>query len=77
MAGWPRIRLTAMTCRARLSWRSPRRLSVSGRAMIEALAAGERDPRQLAALAKGRLRAKLDALEMACDGRFTGAHGQM
>lgn len=52
-------------------------LGVSGRAMIEALAAGERDPRRLAALAKGRLRAKLDALEMACDGRFTGAHGQM
>jgi len=45
--------------------------------MIEALAAGERDPRRLAALAKGRLRAKLDALEMACDGRFTEAHGQM
>jgi transposase len=52
-------------------------LGVSGRAMIEALAAGERDPRRLAALAKGRLRAKLDALEMACDGRFTDAHGQM
>src|SRR5690348_5359616 len=51
-----------------------RLLGVSGRAMIEALAAGERDPRQLAALAKGRLRAKLDALEMACDGRFTDAH---
>ena len=52
-------------------------LGVPGRAMIEALAAGERDPRRLAALAKGRLRAKLDALEMACDGRFTEAHGQM
>jgi transposase len=31
-------------------------MGVSGRAMIEALIAGERDPRALAELAKGRLR---------------------
>jgi transposase len=52
-------------------------LGVSGRAMIEALIAGERDPWRLADLAKGRLRAKLDELQMACDGRFTAAHAQM
>ena len=45
--------------------------------MIEALIAGERDPRVLAGLARGRLRAKLDELEMACDGRFTAGHAQM
>jgi transposase len=45
--------------------------------MIEALIGGERDPQRLAALAKGRLRAKLDALELACDGRFTASHAQM
>ena len=33
-------------------------LGVSGRAMLQALAAGETDPQALAALAKGRLRAK-------------------
>ena len=49
-------------------------LGVSGREMIEALIGGERDPRRLA---KGRLRAKLDDLQMACDGRFTGGHAQM
>lgn len=52
-------------------------LGVSGRLMIEALIAGERDPQQLAGRAKGRLRAKLDALELACDGRFTASHAQM
>lgn len=33
-------------------------LGVSGRAMLEALIAGERDPHRLAALAKGRMRVK-------------------
>lgn len=52
-------------------------LGVSGRAMIEALISGERDPARLAELAKGRLRARLDDLQMACDGRFTSGHAQM
>ncbi|MCW2881174.1 MAG: hypothetical protein JWQ95_5274 [Sphaerisporangium sp.] len=52
-------------------------LGVSGRDMIEALIAGERDPRVLANLARGVLRAKLDDLVMACDGRFTDTHAQM
>ncbi len=52
-------------------------LGVSGRQMIEALIGGERDPWRLACLAKGRLRAKLDDLEMACDGRFTAGHAQL
>lgn len=52
-------------------------LGVSGRAMITALIAGERDPQTLAGLAKGVLRRKLDDLAMACDGRFTDAHAVM
>ena len=52
-------------------------LGASGRAMIEALIAGERNPGRLADLAKGRLRAKTDALQLACDGRFTPSHAQM
>ena len=52
-------------------------LGVSGRAMIEALIGGERDPARLAGLAKGVLRRKAGELAMACDGRFTAAHGQM
>jgi transposase len=52
-------------------------LGASGRAMIEALIAGERNPGQLAGLAKGLLRRKTDELQMACEGRFTAAHAQM
>jgi transposase len=52
-------------------------LGVSGRDMVEALIAGERDPFVLAGLARGRLRAKLDQLQMACDGRFTAGHAQL
>jgi transposase len=52
-------------------------LGKSGRAMIEALIAGERDPGRLADLALGRLRRKTEELQMACDGRFTAAHAQM
>ena len=54
-----------------------RLLLKSGRAMIEALIAGERDPARLAGLALGVLRRKTDELQMACDGRFTAGHGQM
>jgi transposase len=52
-------------------------LGVSGRDMIEALIGGERNPFALAELARGRLRAKLDDLQMACDGRFTAGHAQL
>jgi len=50
---------------------------VSGRAMMEALIAGERNPGVLADLARGVLRRKIEGLQMACDGRFTASHGQM
>jgi transposase len=50
---------------------------VSGRAMLEALIAGERDPKRLAGLARKRARAKLADLEEALDGRFTDHHGRL
>jgi transposase len=49
-------------------------LGVSGRAMLKALAAGERDPGVLAELARGRLRAKLPQLRQALRGRFGDHH---
>lgn len=45
-------------------------MGVSGRAMIEALLHGTTDPVALANLARGRLRAKLPALQDALRGRF-------
>ena len=49
-------------------------LGVSGRAMLAALIAGERDPVVLADLAKGRLRLKIPALRQALRGRFGEHH---
>jgi transposase len=50
---------------------------VSGRAMIEALIAGQRSPRMLAELAKGRARTRRTALAEALDGRFTDHHARL
>jgi transposase len=48
---------------------------VSGRQMLAALIAGERNPKVLAQLARGRMRAKLSVLEEAFTGFFTDHHG--
>jgi transposase len=48
---------------------------VSGRAMLEAIAAGERNPTTLAQLARGTMRGKIARLEEALDCAFvTGEH---
>ena len=48
---------------------------VSGREMLNAIAAGQRDPRVLAQLARGTMRAKIKRLEEALDcAFFTGEH---
>jgi len=47
---------------------------VSGRAMLDALAAGERSPKALAQLARTSLRRKISALEEAFTGHFTEHH---
>jgi len=52
-------------------------LGVSGRAMIEALIAGQRNPQALAELARGRARTRRAALEQALHGRFTDHHAQL
>lgn len=50
---------------------------ISGRAMIEALIAGERDPHELAELAKGRMRSKRPALVQALTGAFDDHHAEL
>ena len=47
---------------------------VSGRAMMAAMVAGERNPKVLAQLARARMRAKITALEEAFTGHFTDHH---
>jgi transposase len=50
---------------------------VSGRAMMEALIAGGRNPKTLAGLARGRMRPKHAELAEALDGRFTDHHAHL
>ena len=52
-------------------------MGVSGRAMIDALIAGERDPHVLAELARGRMRVKRPALVEALTGRFDEHHAEL
>ena len=51
--------------------------TLSVRDMLEALIAGERDPRRLAGLARGRMRAKHGALVEALTGRFDDHHAEL
>jgi transposase len=48
---------------------------VSGRQMLEALIAGQRNPRALAQMARGTMRAKTAVLEEALTGHFEDHHG--
>ena len=50
---------------------------LSVRDMLEALIAGQRDPRRLADLARGRLTTKHAALVAALDGRFDAHHAEL
>jgi transposase len=49
-------------------------LGLSGRQMLNALIAGEQDPQQLAKLAQGKLRKKIDKLQLALEGHVTKYH---
>jgi transposase len=51
--------------------------SVSARAMLTALIEGERDPRVLADLAKGKMRIKIPQLVEALTGHFNEQHAQL
>jgi transposase len=51
--------------------------TLSARDMIEALIVGERDPRALASLARGRMKAKHAALVEALTGRFDDHHAEL
>jgi transposase len=49
----------------------------SGRAMLEALIVGQRDPKVLASLARGKMKAKHAALVEALTGRFDDHHAEL
>ena len=49
----------------------------SAKDMVKAMIAGQRDPRALAGLARGRMKAKHDDLVEALDGMFDDHHGEL
>ena len=49
-------------------------LGASGRAILEAMLAGERDSARLAEMAQGKLRNKIPELQLALEGRMTEHH---
>jgi transposase len=71
-SGWSRLLEDAQI---KLSVVASDIFGVSGRYMLAALVAGERDPKVLAELARGRLRAKRSLLEEAFCGHFSDHHG--
>jgi transposase len=74
---WQRLEKLLEDALIKLSTVATDIMGVSGRAMIEALIAGERDPRRLADLARGRMRPKYAALVEALTGRFDDHHAEL
>jgi transposase len=68
-----RVQKLAESGNIKLSQVASDALGLSGRAMLRALAEGERDAAKLAAMARGRLKAKKAELERALEGRLTAA----
>jgi transposase len=73
-SGWSRLLEDAQI---KLSVVAADMFGVSGRQMLEALIAGQRDPKVLAQLAQGRMRSKISVLEEALTGHFRAHHGYL
>ncbi|WP_109527519.1 IS110 family RNA-guided transposase [Nocardia aurea] len=74
---WQRLEKLLEDALIKISSVSSTLTTLSTRAMLEALIAGERDPRTLAELARGRMRVKIPALMEALNGRFDDHHGEL
>ena len=74
---WQRLEKLLEDALIKVSAVASRLDTMSTRDMIEALIAGERDPRRLAELARGKMRTKRSELITALDGRFDDHHGEL
>jgi transposase len=74
---WQRLEKLLEDALIKVSAVASKLTTLSARDMIEALIAGERDPAVLAALARGRMKAKHDALAEALTGMFDDHHGEL
>ena len=74
---WQRLEKLLEDALIKVSAVASKLTTVSAQDMIAALIGGERDPQVLAGLARGRMKAKRDALAGALDGRFEDHHGEL
>jgi transposase len=74
---WQRLEKLLEDALIKVSSVASRLDTLSVRDMLAALIAGERDPQALAGLARGRMRAKHDALAEALNGRFDDHHAEL
>jgi transposase len=74
---WQRLEKLLEDALVRVSSVASKLDTLSVRAMVEALIAGQRDPRVLAGLAKGRMRSKQAALVEALTGQFDDHHAEL
>jgi transposase len=74
---WQRLEKLLEGALVKVSAVASKLTTVSARDMVTAMIAGERDPRVLAGLARGRMKAKHDDLVAALDGMFDDHHGEL
>ncbi|MGH3126168.1 MAG: IS110 family transposase, partial [Streptosporangiaceae bacterium] len=74
---WQRLEKLLEGALVKVSSVASKLTTVSAQDMIRALIAGERDPRTLASLARGRMKARHDDLVEALDGMFDDHHGEL
>ena len=74
---WQRLEKLLEGALIKLSSVASKLTTLSAQDMVRALIAGERDPQVLAALARGKMKAKHDDLVEALDGMFGDHHGEL
>jgi transposase len=74
---WQRLEKLLEGALVKVSSVASKLTTVSAQDMIKAMIGGQRDPHQLAALARGRMKAKHDDLVEALDGMFDDHHGEL
>ena len=74
---WQRLEKLLEGALVKVSSVASKLTTLSAQDMIKAMIAGQRDPQALAALARGRMKAKHDDLVQALDGMFDDHHGEL
>jgi transposase len=74
---WQRLEKLLESALIKISSVASKLTTLSAQDMVRALIAGERDPQVLAALARGKMKAKHDDLVEALDGMFGDHHGEL